>query len=625
VGCVNVRVATSARVRRLAPPRTLPWSLGAKHLVPLLPLAAALALWAGSLVDVDLDAMTDVGLVSVLPRAYFLALAMLTLGFFAALLGRQAGERVPAVYAATLVLVLHATPAILYGTLRYPWAWKHVGIVDYVQRHGAVDPKIDFLTAYHDWPGFFSLGALATDAIGARNALGLATWAPPFFELLFLGVVVLLARTLSRDRRVVWMTAWLFVVGNWVGQDYFAPQALSYFLYLLILAIALRWFAGRAHTVSIPTPVQPGSLVSVIRGLRRPRRSGGHRRRAQPKTLVGLAAFIVLAAAAIVSSHQLTPLILLLAIGALAFSRQAVLPGLPLLLAVMTVAWITLMARPFLEGNLYWIVDSIGSPSGNANETLLNLDEASSGLVLVSTVDRVLTAAVIALAALGAARRIRRGRLDLSALTLALVPAAMLFATSYGGEILFRIYYFALPFLALLGAHAFFPSRRASGGAEAAVLAASACALLLAGSCVAYFGKERFHRFTHDEVHASRWLHQAAPAGALLVSGTFDYPWAWKNYERYEYLALETESASLRRRAAGSPVPTLKALMRDERQAAAFVVLTRSQEAKVDMTGIMRRGTLQRMERALERDPTSVPVYRGPDASIFRLDPGSPR
>jgi hypothetical protein len=65
--------------------------------------------------------------------------------------------------------------------------------------------------------------------------------------------------------------------------------------------------------------------------------------------------------------------------------------------------------------------------------------------------------------------------------------------------------------------------------------------------------------------------------------------------------------------------------MRDERQAAAFVVLTRSQEAKVDMTGIMRRGTLQRMERALERDPTSVPVYRGPDASIFRLDPGSPR
>ena len=35
-----------------------------------------------------------------------------------------------------LVAILHATPSILYGTLRYAWAYKHVGIVDYIQRHG---------------------------------------------------------------------------------------------------------------------------------------------------------------------------------------------------------------------------------------------------------------------------------------------------------------------------------------------------------------------------------------------------------------------------------------------------------------------------------------------------------
>jgi hypothetical protein len=154
---------------------------------------------------------------------------------------------------------------------------------------------------------------------------------------------------------------------------------------------------------------------------------------------------------------------------------------------------------------------------------------------------------------------------------------------------------------------------------------AGACALLLAASCVAYYGKERAHRFSDDEVRASRWLHTRAPAGSLIVSGSFEYPWAWKNYERYEYFAIDREPASLRQRVAREPVPLLEALMRENRRPGAFVVLTRSQAAQVDATGIMRQGTLQRMERALERDPDFAAVYRGPDASIFRLDPGPAR
>jgi hypothetical protein len=622
VGRVNVKTATPASAWYSAPARAPAWPVTVKRLAPILPLIVALALWVESLGGVDLDAMTDLGLVSVLPVEYFLALGLLAVGFFAALFARRAGDRLPALYTAALVVVLHATPAILYETLRYPWAWKHVGIVDYIQRHGAVDPGADFLTAYQDWPGFFSLGALATEAAGESDALGIATWAPPFFELLFLAVVVLLARTLSNDRRVVWTTAWLFVVGNWVGQDYFAPQALAFFLYLLIVAVALRRFTVHPHVVSIPMPLRFGSLVSLVRSRRRPVRTGGRRLRAEARVV--LAAFIVLASAAIVTSHQLTPLILILAIGALVHFRLTALPGLPLLLVVMTVAWVTFMGRPFLEGNLYWIVDSIGSPSGNADETLLNLDEASSGLVLVSTVDRALTAAVILLAAIGVVRRILSGRLDAVALMLAAVPAAMLFATSYGGEILFRVYFFALPFLAVLAAQAFFPLPGRHGGSRAALAAAGVGALLLAGSCVAYFGKERFHRFTESEVSASRWLYDTAPDGSLLVSATYDYPWAWRNYERYEYFALEDDSASVRRRAAASPALTMKGLMYEDRRPGAFLVITRSQKARVDMSGVMRRGSLQRMERALARDPAFTQVFRTRDASIFRLDPGAP-
>jgi hypothetical protein len=612
---VNARAETAARAWRSARPRTRAWPAAAQWLAPVLPLAAALALWVDSLGGVDLDAMTDLGLVSVLPNGYFVALGLLTGGFFAVVLGSRSGEGLPAAYAASLVAMLHATPAILYESLRYPWAWKHVGIVDYIQRNGAVDPGADFLTAYHDWPGFFSLGALATDAAGEPDALGIAAWAPPFFELLFLAVVVLLARTLSNDRRVVWTTAWLFLAANWVGQDYFAPQALAFFLYLLVVAVALRWFAVRPHVASVVS-------MPLVRALRRPARPR-LRRRAPTGMRVGLAVFIVLASAAVVTSHQLTPLILILAAGVLVHLRFTALPGLPLLLVAMTVAWVAFMARPFLEGNLYWIVDSIGSPSGNADETLLNLDEASSGQVLISTVNRALTAAVILLAALGVFRRLRAGRVDVIALLLAGLPAVLLFATSYGGEILFRIYFFALPFLALLAAHAFFPRPRARTGPGGALLITCACGLLLAAGSVSYFGKERFHRFTDGEVSASRWLYDTAPEGSLLLSATYDYPWAWRNYERYEYFALEDATASVRRRAARSPVETLEALMHEDRRPGAYIVLTRTQEARVDMTGVMQRGSLQRMERALARDPAFIEVLRRPDASIFRLDPRS--
>jgi hypothetical protein len=158
-------------------------------------------------------------------------------------------------------------------------------------------------------------------------------------------------------------------------------------------------------------------------------------------------------------------------------------------------------------------------------------------------------------------------------------------------------------------------------GPGSALLVTCACALLLAAGCVSYFGKERFHRFTEDEVSASRWLYDTAPVGSMLLSATYDYPWAWRNYERYEYFALEDATASVRRRAARAPAATLEALLHHDRRPGAYVVLTRTQEARVDMTGLMRRGTLQRMERALARDPAFVEVIRGPDASVFRLDP----
>ena len=120
----------------------------------------------------------------------YLALGALTLGFFLALGQRQVREWLLAAHVLVLIFVIHGTPSILYGTLRYAWAWKHVGIVDYIDRHGSVDPDIGYLAPYHNWPGFFALSALFTKLAGFQSALSFASWAPVFFNLLFLAALV---------------------------------------------------------------------------------------------------------------------------------------------------------------------------------------------------------------------------------------------------------------------------------------------------------------------------------------------------------------------------------------------------------------------------------------------------
>src|SRR5437763_6240239 len=202
----------------------------------------AVLLWAASLPGVDLSRMGDLGLVTVLPPAMYAALVLLTVSFGLAVQRRQTPVGVLLLHVIVLIVMIHGTPAILEGTLRYAWAWKHVAIVNYIQRHGSVRSDISFLNVYHNWPGLFALGALLTEAAGFKTALSFAGWVPVFFNLVDLGALLLILKTLTHDRRLIWLGAWFFYLTNWVGQDYFSPQALAYFLNLVMLGICLGWF-----------------------------------------------------------------------------------------------------------------------------------------------------------------------------------------------------------------------------------------------------------------------------------------------------------------------------------------------------------------------------------------------
>lgn len=555
---------------------------------PDLPFVAALAaaglLWGAAVTAIDPRAMNDYGLVSVLPAAFLLALGLLTCSFAALVSRRPHRTALLAAHVVALVMVLHATPAVVYGTLRYSWAWKHLGIVDFIQRHDAVDPHAASLPIYHSWPGFFAAAGALQDLAGLDDLRGIATWAPPAFTLLAVGAVVLVVSSLTGDRRIVWLSAWLYVVVNWVGQEYFSPQALAFCLYLLIIGI-------------------------VLRRLRPPATAG----RWAP------AALVVLLAAAVTATHLLTSVLTVLSLGALVLVRRCSVPALPLVAAALVAVWWSTVARDYVVANVNAAVDSIAPPWVTTEDNLVDAGALSEAQTTVVATTRLLVVVVVALAAVGLLRLWRRRAVDPALVALACVPA-LLFATGdYEGELIFRIYLFASPFLAVLAAHALpRPSRRSPGAAWPAATAALASVALLAGFLVAYYGKERFYYFTPQEIAAAERVYRAAPEGSLLIQGTRNVPVQFENYERLTYVTLSDESAATQREVIARPAQVLGDWMEHGGWSAAYVLITRSQRLDAAGLGKLPPGALEGIEAALARSPR-FHVERLPDATIATL------
>ena len=197
----------------------------------------------------------------------------------------------------------------------------------------------------------------------------------------------------------------------------------------------------------------------------------------------------------------------------------------------------------------------------------------------------------------------------------AAAPLALFAFGNYEGELLFRIYLFALPFLAYFAAHAFL------AGARRRVLAGAGFGLaalaLLAGFVVAYYGKDRQFYFSPQEVAASRLVYEHAPRGALVIEGTRGYPGQFRNYERLDYVTLSREPRDSQARVLAHPVGRLSDWIDDPPRPGAYVIITRSQKAEVAELGVMPHGSLDRIERALARSRRFRTLVRNRDAVVF--------
>jgi hypothetical protein len=519
--------------------------------------------------------------------------------------------------------------------------YKHLGVVDLVSRYGSADRTID---AYNNWPGFFLLNAYFREAAGLRTSLGYTAWAPVFFNLCFALVLFLAYRSLIADADIRWAGIWLFVLGNWVGQDYLAPQAFAFLLTMAVLAIGLawlrkspgrwgRWIPGRwVERVSALRPTVPrGYVTPWWKPLPPPPLPAGGRWMA---VLLVLMLF-----AAVVASHQLTPLMAIAAVCVLVIVARLRPWWLPVVMAGMTVLWFTLIAGEFLSAHSYLIGDVGQRPDTAVSSSLSDLNTAP-GQVFVAWTSRAQSAVLWLLAAIGMVVRWRRGYRDLAIAGLAVSPLPMVAAVSYGGEILFRIYFFALPWVALLAGAALAElcrSKLAGGlrGRRGPVVATLLCFALTLGWCVTSYGQDKGNHIRKGEVLASAWFYDHAPDGSLMMLVNGNFPSRLEgNYGRFEVSNFLLEPRYRDHDFTAADLPRLIRILEADKQASmavrrvkqadAYVIISRSQ---VEYADLYRQASPQQMaslETLLATSNQFELVYSNSDARVYQLTTASP-
>ncbi|WP_051944534.1 hypothetical protein [Streptacidiphilus rugosus] len=583
-----------------APPRRRAPAAVALWVCALAALGAYLVAMAG-VTGVDLDRMGGLGLVSALPPLALVSACVLGGLFFVTLNGAVARPALQLFLLLAAVLVLHGAAALVEPLPRFPTAWQHLGFVDYIERTGHTLPLWD---ARFSWPGFFGLAALMLRVGGIDDPLPVLQWSQVGSQLLCLASLAVLLRAVGLPRRARWCALWFFVAGSWVGQDYFSPQAFGYALYLCFVAVLVSVFR------------RPGEGADAAGSADRP---GSALERA---LLLGLLTSLFVAA---VAAHQLTPFVMIAAVGMLWLVRRTTLSiWFAVLLAVVAAAWLSLEAEGFWSGHLSTIFGGMGQLGGNVSSGVAGRVKGDPAHQAVLYLRVLLSGAWFGLAVLGWWRGRRagrtRGRGDRVLPVLAFMPFFTLGMQSYGGEIALRVFLFALPGVAALAALLFYPQeRRPRPPRWTAALVTLWAVLAVAAFGVARYGNEQFERVTGGEVAALGWVYQhATPSARVLYPGpeanpttTPAIPWNQRAMDTVAYVGT-----------AAPPDPSDVGAWESALRAAgpqSYLIITRTEGADLSSNDGYPADWYSGTRAFLDADPRLVAVVSAPDAALYRL------
>ncbi|MFB9628132.1 hypothetical protein [Nonomuraea helvata] len=596
----------------------------------------ALKVPPGPLRGLDPNDIDGLGLISALPPTAFFAILIMIVSFFVTVAQSSDRKFLLLFQIAAITFALHGAGALVATEPRFPTAYIHAGFVEFISRTGESAISID---ARMGWPGFFALFAFVTQAAGITDLTTILQWTPLVSNLLYLLPFVLILRQVVATTRARWFAALLFVLVQWIGQDYFSPQGFTFALYLAFVAILLRWF-GRVEPRKKPIPpkglrkllgkldaMTPGELANT----------GTFRVDKLLMLLMLLALFV-----AAVASHQITPFMMLGVVTTLLiFKRTSLSWALPFFLGLVVLAWISYMTVGFWSGQIDAIFGGLGrilqNLRSNTGDRIEGSDPAHA-LVLKARLG--ILALILSLAATGLVRRWRRGVFDRSALILLCVPVLALGLQSYGGEIGLRIYMFALPGACLLAAYAFFPNLPADSvdvreetqplrprkvrvnpqftRKLSVVLAACFAVVFAFAFLLARYGNEKFERVTTGEVAALHYIYEHDKPSAKVLylvpkkgpEVTPTLPWGEKDVELVNFgvqALVHKDPAQI--------ADTVQALKAEPRNS--YLIVSRGQVSYLQLNDGFPDDWGTRFRAALDASPDLKRVFSNEDAALY--------
>jgi hypothetical protein len=173
--------------------------------------------------------------------------------------------------------------------------------------------------------------------------------------------------------------------------------------------------------------------------------------------------------------------------------------------------------------------------------------------------------------------------------------------------------------MAFFMAGLFLPTRESGHSRLMPVITALLSLAIITAFLFAYYGKEKQYYFTPQEVAAANYLYDNALPGSLLIEGTPDYPALFRKYELYTYVPINREPPQEVQHIIADPVEEMTRWMQNRQYPAAYIIITRSMIAEIDMVGTMPAGSLQNIEQKLIASDKFQVLYSNQDAIIFIL------
>ena len=591
----------------VSPAVQLKRAVGAR--VPVALLAGSVAAWLYALSRFRDSDVGGYGLSVALGIWFFVAVGLLGLAFAIEMFGRA---RV-AILATGLVIaatMMHATVPLLYRTIEYAWTYKHIGVVDLIRDNGHI---LDSTDIYQQWPGFFAAMAMASGVAGV-DAIQFATWSSLTFTLLNVLVLAALLRQLTPNRRVITLATLLFVICCWVDIGYFSPQAYVYTLMFGFWLIVVKWL--------IPPPAEAregaGRIARVRAALVRGLPAAAEQTR-RTRVLAALAATMVFAA--IVVSHQLTPVLIILPAAILAVPGVLRPRAFVLMLGVVLVGFVAPRILTVASEYPLFSFNPLANASGN-NAAWGTPEQEFSALVV-----RVLTFSLWLAAGYAVIRSWKRLGAVLLPAVIGFAPAASLVGGSYGGEAIYRVFAFSLPFAAMLTAGIWVNGRVPGGkGIAAATASGIAIAAAMLAALQGLQGQIVVNRVPPADIAAAKFFYTHAQPGSMLVLVAPNFPTKLTaNYGSFDRgqpvdVAL-VRDPELTGYLNGTRTEVMEQYIRNLGARDNYLVLSAQTTAYTTYFGMLPDGSTQSLENAIRLSPHWELFYQGDGVTIFHLIP----